>query len=153
MTFYMDQQGKRLLAWMKERYAENERMGYPVEHIAHQLHWSYNQTKYAIDYVRKEVTSEDGQIVCFQRGRTWFYKLPSPDDAELYVESRGAGIAKLIANVLFLVRKGRAKWGDRPYLVSAQTHLTAALEEMGAMGVPGVDDLLAKVMRPISNGV
>lgn len=152
MTVYMDTQARELLDWLKARYEERPTYGWQIDHISQQLGWTYQQTKYAIDYTRKQVTSEEGQVICFKKGRAWYYKLPSAADADTYVEQRGAGVARMIANVLFLVRKGLAKWGDRPYLVSAETHLIAILEEMIIMGIPGVDDMLTWALRPIGNG-
>jgi hypothetical protein len=151
MTYYMDGHARELLSWLKDRYDERPLFGYPINGIggiADSLNWTISQTRYTIDYVRKDLASDLGQITCFQNGKTWFYKIPTEREAEGYVRNRGVAIATQTSNVLFLVRKGLVQWRDQPYLVSAQTHLIATLEEMAEI-VPEVDDLLTRAMRPI----
>lgn len=148
MTFYMDGHARELLGWLKERYDQEPESSFPIADIADGLGWTYGQTRHAIDYVRKDLDSSTCQITCSQEGHVWRYKIPTVDDAEIYAIARTIGIAVLVANVVFLVRKGRVEWGDRPNLVSAQTHLLAALEEVTEM-VPAVSWLVSWAMRPI----
>lgn len=150
MSTYMDRRAKLLTILLKEKYKEHPTFGTSINGLADELGLTYSQVNYAIGYARNRMSKDGDQITCFNRGNTWYYKMPSMRDSDDYIrDQRGRNITQQLCHMVLMARKNRARWGERAFIIAVQDHLVGAVQEMVRAGVPGADRMLEEALRPI----
>jgi hypothetical protein len=90
-------------------------------------------------------------IHAFKKGRTWYYKIPTLEEAIRYENARGDDVAVRAGHVLFIIRKRALKFG-----VTSQTNrraeaYTEMLRWLRQAGVPRAEDILEEALRPLDD--
>jgi hypothetical protein len=142
---------RELMAHLQLLYDEKPTHGRHIEGIANNMDWSYSKTRDTIAWCRNQMVGEDYMIVCFKKGRTWYYKIPTAAEARTYRHARGLDIARRSGNVLFLVRKEAARFG-----VTRDTRKTAAaytemLHWLREAGINEAEEILETALRDLAS--
>lgn len=145
----MNENAEELLEHLQVLFQERPDYGRTTESISRNLGWSYSKTRATILWCRNNMADSHYLVHSFKKGRNWYYKIPTLEEAIRYEEVRGRDVATRAAHTLFLVRKRAARFGVSRETSKRTKAYVEMLHWLREAGVEDAEALLEQALRPL----